>query len=390
MDIALTIILILLINIFLTRSLIGRYHFISENYLWLLFVAHFLMTIAYILYALYTASDSMSYYRATVKSDDWFVFFKSGTQFVNFLAWPFTRLLGLSYLSTMIVFSYFGYIGTLLFYICAKENVKLNSVWQNLSAVELAFLLPNLHFWSSSLGKGSLIVLGIAIFTFGLSRFNKRFIYIIVGSLLIFYIRPHIFLILATGIAIGLLFTSVGMNLYLKWIILLLTIVIFVALTNSVLEFAKIESLDIASSTSLSHRASELSKASSGIDIQKYGVLMKLFTFCFRPLFFDGNGALGLLVSIENSIYIYMFFIILRSIFLFWKRWNGFFKISVFVFLSGAFVLGQVTGNLGIAMRQKAQIMPFFFIVFCSSLSYLKNNKKRIIGSPRKIQQQPA
>jgi hypothetical protein len=252
--------------------------------------------------------------------------------------------------------------------------------------VELVFLLPNLHFWTSSLGKGSCIVFGIALFTFGLSRFNKRFLHIIVGSVLIFYIRPHIFLILATGTASGILFTSGGMKLYLKWIIFILTVIIFISLTNSVLEFAKIDSLDIASSTSLSHRASELSKASSGVDIQKYGLLMKMFTFCFRPLFFDGNGVLGLLVSIENSIYIYMFFIILRSIFLFWRRWNGFFKISVFVFLAGAFVLGQVTGNLGIAMRQKAQVMPFFFIVFCAALSYIKNNMKTIVVQPRKLQ----
>jgi hypothetical protein len=38
--------------------------------------------------------------------------------------------------------------------------------------------------------------------------------------------------------------------------------------------------------------------------------------------------------------------------------------------LFGSFALAQVTGNLGIAMRQKAQLMPFFFIIFCKVVSY--------------------
>ena len=39
-------------------------------------------------------------------------------------------------------------------------------------------------------------------------------------------------------------------------------------------------------------------------------------------------------------------------------------------FLFGSFILAQVSGNLGIAMRQKAQVMPFFFIIFCKAMSY--------------------
>lgn len=358
---------------------------LSEGYLWLLFSAHFIMTIVYILYAISTASDSLNYYKVCLRTDQWFTLFKSGTQFISFLSWPFVRLFGLSYLSAMIVFSYMGYIGTLLFYISTKENVKLNPVWQSLSPIELVFLLPNLHFWSSSLGKGSCILFGIALFCFGLSRFNRRYTYILIGSFLIFYIRPHIFLILATGIASGLMFTTVGIKSYLKWIIFILTIIVFIAITQSVIEFAKLDSLDIVSSSTLSHRASELSKASSGVDIQQYGLLMKLFTFCFRPLFIDSNGVLGLLASLENTLYLFMFFVILRSMFRFWKNWNGFFKISFFVFLFGVFVLAQVAGNLGIALRQKAQIMPFFFSIYCYALSYFRNNKRvMVVMHPKK------
>jgi hypothetical protein len=34
------------------------------------------------------------------------------------------------------------------------------------------FLLPNVHFWSSSIGKGPTMLFGIGMIIYGLSRFN--------------------------------------------------------------------------------------------------------------------------------------------------------------------------------------------------------------------------
>jgi hypothetical protein len=103
---------------------------------------------------------------------------------------------------------------------------------------------------------------------------------------------------------------------------------------------------------------------------------MKMFTFWFRPLFFDGMGALGIIVSFENLLYIYMFVMVIKEGILSWGQWNGWFRICLFIFLFGSFALAQVTGNLGIAMRQKAQFMPFFFILYCKAVSispYFRN-----------------
>ena len=53
-----------------------------------------------------------------------------------------------------------------------------------------------------------------------------------------------------------------------------------------------------------------------------------------------------------------------------------YFKISLFAFLLGSVILAQITGNLGIALRQKAQLMPFFFILYLKALSLNPINKK--------------
>ena len=177
----------------------------------------------------------------------------------------------------------------------------------------------------------------------------------------------------------GVVLTSAGIRPYLRWIIFIIAAAVFVYISDDVLKFTDTESLDILSSNSLSHRASELSKSNTGVDIQNYGIFMKMFTFWFRPLFFDGQGALGFIVSFENLLYIYMFYIVVKRGILYWTNWNGWFRICIFFFLLGSFALAQVTGNLGIAMRQKAQFMPFFFIIFCKAASYRDTVIKRLI-----------
>lgn len=379
MDIFIIIALILLINTYLIQALNNKYGLTSKSYLWILFAVHFALTTVYILYAFANRSDSFSYYDRATRSGDWISLLIYGTTFIDFLAWPFVKLLSLSYIAVMIVFSYFGYIALLLFYLALNENVKLKPFWNNLSAKELIFLLPNVHFWSSSLGKGSVILLGLGLFIFGLSRFNRRGrgALIFLGSLLTLMIRPHIFLTLITSVMIGIFITSSGIKPYIKWLIFSIAVILFLYISQDVMKFANTESLDVFSSDTISNRAQELSKSKSGVNISNYNLAMKMFTFWFRPLFIDASGILGLIVSIENLFYLYFFAIAIKFAVLYWSDWNGWFRISIFVFVLGSFILAQVTGNLGIAMRQKAQFMPFFFIVYCKAVSYKQYSYKR-------------
>jgi hypothetical protein len=87
-------------------------------------------------------------------------------------------------------------------------------------------------------------------------------------------------------------------------------------------------------------------------------------------------GVLGFLASFENLFCLIMAFQIIKWLIKSWSGWNGYFKIALFTFLLGSVILAQVTGNLGIALRQKAQLMPFFFILYCKALSLNPINKK--------------
>ncbi len=358
-----------MINAYLVKYVNARFNLRSKNYIWTLFAVHFLLTCAYIVYTASSRSDSVSYFLRTSEATDWLSLYESGTKFIGFLSWPFINVLDLSYYSVMILFSFFGYLGILFFYLVAEENIKTRTIWNQFSIVEIVFLFPNLHFWTSSLGKGSTIFLGIGLFVFGLSRFNRRIIPLFLGSYLIFMIRPHILLAIVLAVVIGIFVTNKGIKPIFKWLIIIIAIVVFINISDSVLKFTDVDSLDITSSSKLSHRANELAKSNSGIDIQNYNIFFKLFTFWFRPLFFDGLGTLGLIVSFENVAYLWMFFVAMMTFFKRWSDWNGFFRISLFFFFLGSFILAQVSGNLGIALRQKSQFMPFLFLLYCKAVS---------------------
>jgi hypothetical protein len=271
----------------------------------------------------------------------------------------------------MLIFAFLGFQGLLLFYLAAKENINnLPIIWGGMSLLELLFILPNSHFWSASIGKGSLMTFGIGLTIYGLSRFNKRLPLLLLGAFLVYMGRSHMLLAIVIGIGLGLFFTQRGIKWYFRFPFLIISLVAFLLLSDSVVEQTGAESLNIFDSQRMTHRVRELGKSSSGVDIANYGQGFKLFTFLFRPLFIDSPGLLGLFSSFENAFLLFLairFMIFIPS---FWRGSNGFHKSAVFIFLLAAISLAQISGNLGIAIRQKSQIMPLFFLFYAYAFSY--------------------
>ncbi len=374
MDIFLVLIFISLLNLVVFGVINNTSPNISKVYLWTLYIVHICLSLVYFIYAGITTSDSIAYYKVSSNSQDWISFFQAGSPFIRFLAWPFSNLMQLSYYAVMLLFSYFGFLGILLLYAAAKENILLKKKVYNLTALEWIFLLPNIHFWSASLGKGSIMILGIGLFIYGLSRFNYRIIYIFIGSFVIYFTRPHILFTSIAGILVALLLTRSGINKGVKFVLIIVAFAAIYNLTDKVLEFTDTDSLNILNSSSIAHKAQELSKSTSGVDLSDYNPMTKLLTFWYRPLFFDAPGLMGVLVSFENILLIIFSFSIIKVVVLKWKYFNGWFLICGFTFLLGSFALAQVSGNLGIALRQKAQLMPLFHIIYAKCLEYKQQN----------------
>jgi len=98
------------------------------------------------------------------------------------------------------------------------------------------------------------------------------------------------------------------------------------------------------------------------------GLIYRFFQYMFYPFPWTSHGGnfMILIMSIENTYLIYLFFIILLNNTVF-KYFNIYYFFGFLSFLILFVLLATVTSNLGIAFRQKWLIIPYLFILFSSS-----------------------
>jgi len=366
-----------IIGLSIVSSLKRKYPVIDEKFLSQLFFYHVGLAFVYYFYALFNSSDSQYYYvkvTTNFRGDNWFSFYGTSTPFIEFLGYPFIKFLGFSYEGMMALFALSGFVGFVYFYIFFKENIHFKHDFLGYDLLSLIFFLPNLHFWSSSFGKGSVIFMGIGLFFFGISKIRTRWVSILIAGFIIYHVRPHIMLMMLISAGIGFVFTTKGISLPLRLTFLVGVAVAFYFIYGDVLALVGIDEEEFVSQGfDLTHRATELTKATSGIDISSYSLPMQVFTFLYRPLFLDAPGILGLIVSIENIFYILVTFHLLNLTGLrFLITSNFLVKTAFFSFLTVSVALAQVSGNLGLAIRQKSQVMILFMFVIISFLDKQK------------------
>jgi len=374
MDVVFILIFIIGCYLFQRRILIQKTYIangtVNEYYFDILFGVHLFFGFVYLLYAYSTRSDSGEYYRITVQTKTWSELFQTGTFFIRFLCYPLSNILGLSYNAVMFIFAFLGFEGILLFYLAARENInKVTIVFGGMTLLEMLFILPNCHFWSASLGKGSVMTFAIGLTFYGLSRFNSRFPHLMIGAFLVYMVRSHMLLAIIIGLGLALFFSQSGIKWYVRYSLLLISILAVFMLSDNVLENTGTESLNIFDSKKIDTRAKELGKGNSGLDLANYNQGFKLFTFLFRPLFVDAPGIMGIISSFENVLLLFLTFRFLINFPSFWSSSTGFHKTALFILLLAAISLAQISGNLGIAIRQKAQIFPLLFFVYAFGYS---------------------
>lgn len=364
----------------LIGSVARKFPFVDRRFLTSMFFFHLLMTFAYYLYATFNSSDSHFYYVKLVNKiygDGWFNYYATSTGFIEFLGYPFVQFLNFSYEAVMLVFSFMGFVGCVYFYIFYKENIKFKHTIFGFDMIKVIFLLPNLHFWSSSFGKGSVIFMGLGLFFFGLTKVRSRWIICCIAGVIIYHVRPHIMFVILVSSAIGFVFTTKGVSMAVRLSFLVTVGVAFFFIYKDVLSMVDITEDQLTSgNVDFSGRAKELSKANSSVNINSYSLPLKLFTFLYRPLFVDAPGALGLIVSFENAAYLLITLKIFSIAGLRYLLTSNFMvKTALFSFLTVSIALAQVSGNLGLAMRQKSQVMILLLFVIISFMDMLKQNE---------------
>ncbi len=372
-----------LLTQYIFKQIRKKHDFFSAKLMNRLFFYHLFFGVAYYIYALFNPSDSVRYYSVPQKQGkEWFDFFGTETTFIDFISYPFINGLGFSYEMMMMLFTWIGFMGFVFAYLFFKENISLNvTVFKRVDLLTLILFFPNMHFWTASLGKGSLIFFGLMLFAYSITKAKTRILGLVLGSLLVFYVRPHIFFLLAVGILIGFMTGKEKIAWKMKLAICGVILAGLFLLQDQILAVVNLNNsqnliADFIQFTS--NRSEALSSAGSGVNMAGYSLPEKIFTFWFRPLFFDAPGILGVIVSVENLIYILLFLKIFRmNFFKFILNAPVNVKMSLVLFLMTSFAMTFVMSNLGIIIRQKSMIMYFLFFVI---YYFLAHEKSRTLG----------
>ena len=387
-DFVFVFIALLMANQVLFRNLSNKFAFFDKKLMNSLYWYHLAFFLIYFIYASFNPSDSKAYYiDAGIVGENWISLFMTGTKFIVFVAIPLVQF-GLSYLTVMLIFAWTGYVGFVFAYLFFKENIKVNvTVFKKFDLLTLLLFLPNMHFWTVSLGKGSLIFMGLMLFAYAFRFPQKRIFALLLGGFMVYMIRPHVMLFVLVGVMIGIVTGKSKIGGGVKLLILAVSISFLFAAKSSILSVAKLQDSEnvVQDFDQFAlEQAGRLETSGSGVQMSNYSLPFKFFTFWFRPLFVDSPGILGLFSSAENLIYLLLFAKITNRRFLrFIIKAPYLVKTSLIIFVLTSFALTFVMSNLGIIMRQKSMVMYFgFFVIYY----FLANEKIQLLQK----QQPPA
>ena len=330
-----------------------------------LYAWHTLLSIAYFQFA--TSSfdpDSLKYFMAAgthapfgVGTDAIFWLVSFGSDIADYVGFNF------SYLDYFLVFNIIGYIGLSVLletlYMFASVNVTLR---------RFAFLLvmtPGIGFWTSALGKDAIVFLGVALMVFGSIRPTRRWGYLLAAFGLLLFARPYMLAVAGGAVAVQLVFNKdIRLMARLAGVV---GVVIAAFLAGPlIINYVSLDNLSVEGVSSyVSTRQGYNLEGGGAADIASYNVPERIFTYLYRPLFFDAQSAFGLLASVENLVFLGLtaFALIVGR-----RQWRrllstpaGIYNVA---FASLGVLLGaNVTANLGIAVRQKTMVLPSIFLV---------------------------
>ena len=245
--------------------------------------------------------------------------------------------------------------------------------------LKILCLLPNLHFWTSIIGKEPVVFLAV---TWIMTEYADAKFYSlksILGWLLLMAIRPHVAMFLLLAFLITAVCSS-GKWSYRKigWMLAgLLGCFSLYILTLKLLNRNPFDIQYILERNDASLIAYR--RANSYVPMIDYNIVERFFALNFRPLFWDAESFLSLILSVENGL---VLLLLLGALFAYIKDFktitiDSFAKLSMAFFLISSCFFIERYACLGIFVRTKMMYMPFLLVAALKIiLPYVNTNKK--------------
>ena len=327
---------------------------------------HFIITFASYGFILGSVADAKHYYSESMSITDWGLsYLSNGTSFIIFLNYMLVQWFHLSFLGCFLVFSFISYLGCLKLF-----EVIIDLTDRNYNISYLLLLLIGTHFWTVSLGKDSLMFYSMCCLCYNI-YFDKPKSHYILPLLLVGLIRLHVLIFVLVGGGVSYVFTNKKIKMQTKFIFVglvlgaLLVLIPFFLKEIAVTNFSDIEG-------KLQNSMNANLEGGAGVDMKDSNLIVKWFSYMFRPFIFEARNPMFLVSALENLVWLYIFFIIIKGLFFDKIKTNYILWSYIGIILACTLPLAYPLANCGISMRQKIMIFPFFLILFF----IVKNHRK--------------
>jgi hypothetical protein len=348
-------------------------------------------------------TDDANYFYGAEKFNKSFFQLNDGTEFMLYIVKPLKRIFNLDLPSFHIIFSAMGFIGSLNYlYVLTLRNDFIDKTNYKVNRIAFFVMLcfPNFMAWGRIFGKDSTIFFLASIFLVGAIRILKEnkinifSISVLIGSLYIMQIiRPHIAGIIATSFFIAYIlklwkyksYANVGragiLKLYIPLALLFISLIFIfniirkLNIDDSSVTVESVKQTIIHTSKmgayggSATELASEIDE-NPDIIFKPFQIFKNIIRLLFDPLPWKIRGGADLIALLSNIIFIYLVVRFRKNISLF----DIIQKYLFFTTVGLVLLLSFMTGNVGLILRQKTIILPFFFLMLFSN-PYLHENK---------------
>lgn len=330
----------------------------------LLYVWHTAFCLFYLNYTASNVADTAFYFERSLDGD---IGFGLGGQSVILLTSVFSQGLGMSYGGVFMVYNLFGFLGLLALASAVQSTVQTKPKRTRQLSL-LVLFLPGFSFWSSAIGKDSISFMAVGLASWSALRLGRRYPAMVIAVLALVCVRPHIagFLLIALAFATIVAARTSAIR----------KVLLGAAITSIAFYSARLALEYTGLGTNLSvngigayfeQRQTYNLGGSSSVELAAMSIPFRLFSYSFRPFFFDAGGMLGLAVSIENLVMLFLFLGFLKDTVVNRTQLTRFQKTFFLLFVVMSWlVLANTTANLGIAIRQKMMFTPMLLILVFS------------------------
>lgn len=359
-----------------------------------IFFYHLLFIFYFYIYAKTNDSDSLKYFtdgelRVFTNS-----FLKFGSNFVIAISSLLIKTLKVNYFSLNLFFGSLGTLGLLFLGNLIQKKMLRNNFFFYVLLIIL--FLPSLNFFTSSIGKDSLIFLFSSLLVWSLDDYNNSKIPLIILSIFLL-ILTRLYIAVPVSIIIYFFFPLIIEKkfskifytiYYLSFFILFIMIVYF--LKEILVQAGVMSTIESLSENSLSlnldylfdrmnSQSQSLSSAKSNYKGLHDNYLFYYFQYIFGPFLFDSQiGLKYLLTKIETQFYLFMILSVILFTAMSFNKKSLFFKNIMFlmIFFSITIPLSLAISNYGISVRQRVLFYPFLIYILTSNIHYFLNEKK--------------